>query len=179
VLKVPIFPLEYDQFMFRGNQIRATVLTIFLFAGVLIFHHIGGGEFQIQPSFAILFIASQIYFSMKPMPEFVGPNLALAILAAQAGGHFMVNAPTEQSNLKMGLSHLIASILTYQFAKHFDRATAAYERAISYLFPQIPCRLVLNLNVPFISFAQCSIREIVEFVRRVVQERAPPISQCA
>ena len=123
--------------MFRGNQIRATVLTIFLFAGVLIFHHVGGGGFQIQPTFAILFLASLLYFRVKPMQEFSGPDLALAILVIQAGGHFMVSAPTEHSNLKMGISHLLASILTYEFAKHFDRATAAYERILSYLYPQL------------------------------------------
>jgi hypothetical protein len=165
--------------MFRGNQIRATVLTIFLFAGVLIFHHIGGGGFQIQPSFAILFIASLLYFRLKPMQEFAGPDLAMAILVIQAGGHFMVSAPTEQSNLKMGISHLLASILTYEFAKHFDRATAVYERLISYLFPQLPSRIALNIQVPFVAVGQRSIREIAEFVRDAVRERAPPTFYCA
>ena len=165
--------------MFRGNQIRATVLTIFLFAGVLIFHHIGGGGFQIQPSFAILFFASLLYFRVKPMEEFAGPDLALAILVIQAGGHFMVSAPTEQSNLKMGISHLLASILTYEFAKHFDRATAAYEQLISYLFPQLPRRMALNIQVPFVAFGQRSIREIAEFARDAVRERAPPTFYCA
>lgn len=165
--------------MFRGNQIRATVLSIFLFAGVLIFHHIGGGGFHIQPSFVILFIASLLYFRLKPMQEFAGPDLALAILVIQAGGHFMVSAPNEQSNLKMGISHLLASILTYEFAKHFDRATAVYERLISYLFPQLPSLVTLEIEVAQVCVSQNSIREIAEFVRRVVRERAPPISFCA
>ncbi len=165
--------------MFRGYQIRATVLTIFLFEGVLVFHHIGGGGFQIQPSFAILLFASLLYFRVKPMEEFAGPDLALAILVIQAGGHFMVSAPTEQSNLKMGISHLLASILTYEFAKHFDRATASYEQLLSYLFPQLPSRMALDIEVPFVAVNQHSTREIAEFVRGVVRERAPPTFYCA
>jgi hypothetical protein len=165
--------------MFRGNQIRATVLTIFLFAGVLIFHHVGGGGFQIQPTFAILFLASLLYFRVKPMQEFTGPDLALAILVIQAGGHFMVSAPTEQSNLKMGISHLLASILTYEFAKHFDRATAAYERILSYLYPQLPSYLHLNIKVLFVAVNHRSTTEISEFVRRIIRERAPPTYYCA
>ena len=165
--------------MFRGDQVRATVLTTFLFAGVLIFHHIGGGGFQIQPTFALFFLASLLYFRVKPMQEFAGPDLALAILVIQAVGHFMVSAPTEQSNMNMGISHLLASILTYEFAKHFDRATAAYERILSYLFPQLPKHVALNINVQIVAFVQLSIREIAEFVRRVVRERAPPASFCA
>ena len=165
--------------MFRGNQIRATVLTIFLFAGVLIFHHVGGGGFQIQPTFAILFLASLLYFRVKPMQEFSGPDLALAILVIQAGGHFMVSAPTEQSNLKMGISHLFASILTYEFAKHFDRATAAYERILSYLYPQLPSHLHLNIKVLFVAVNHRSTTEISELVRRIIRERAPPTYYCA
>jgi hypothetical protein len=105
--------------------------------------------------------------------------LALAILVIQAVGHFMVSAQTEQSNMKMGISHLLASILTYEFAKHFDRATAAYERILSYLFPQLPKHVALNINVQIVAFVQLSIREIAEFVRSVVRERAPPACFCA
>lgn len=165
--------------MFRGNQIRAAVLTIFLFAGILIFHHLGGGEFQIQPSFAILFLVSLLYFRIKPMQEFAGPDLALAILFVQAGGHFMVSAPTEQSNLKMGTSHLLASILTYQFAKHFDRATATYEQLLSHLFPQLPKQVARNIEVPHVVIEDGSISEFAEFVRGVDRERAPPAFYCA
>ena len=179
VLKVPTFDGVYDHHMFRGNQIRATVLTIFLFVGVLIFHHIGGGEFQIRPSFAILFFASLVYFRAKPMQEFEGPNLALAILLIQSGGHFVVSAPTGQSNLKMGISHLVAAILTYEFAKHFDRATAAYEQLISYLVPLLPSRVVLDIEVRLVAVGQHSTTEITEFVRGFVRERAPPTFCCA
>ena len=165
--------------MFRGKQFRATVLTTFLFAGVLIFHHIGGGGFEIKPAFALCFIASLLFFNVKPLEEFDGPNLALAILGVQALGHFMVGAGHNQSDLKMGISHLTASFLTFELAKHFDEATAAYEKLLTYLFPKLPKRLSLSFTVPNLDIPPRFTGEIAEFIRLAIRERAPPTPCCA
>ena len=165
--------------MFRGKHTRSLVLTIFLFSGVLVFHHIGGGGFEFTPAFALLFIASILYFRVKPIEVFDGPDLALAILFFQGLGHFVVDSGQSQSNMKMGLSHLFASVLTYQFAKHFDRATSAYEKLIAYLFPELP--QVHALDISFNSFVppKYFARTSSDFIRRAIRERAPPAFSCA
>jgi hypothetical protein len=165
--------------MFRGKHTRSLVLTIFLFAGVLIFHHLGGGGFEFTPAFALLFLASILYFIVKPIEVFDGPDLALAILVFQGLGHFVVDSGQSQSNLKMGLSHLFASVLTYQFAKHFDRATSAYEKLLVYLFPGLPQVLALDLSLNSFVPPQDHLELRADFTRRAIRERAPPAFSCA
>ena len=165
--------------MFRGKHTRSLVLTIFLFSGVLVFHHIGGGGFEFTPAFALLFIASILYFRVKPIEVFDGPDLALAILFFQGFGHFVVDSGQSQSNMKMGLSHLFASVLTYQFAKHFDRATSAYEKLLNYLFPGLPQVLALDLSLNSFAAPKYYARTSVDFIRRAIRERAPPTFYCA
>ena len=158
---------------------RACILTIFLFAGVLIFHHLGGGGFEFTPAFALLFLASLMYFRVKPIDVFDGPDLALAILVFQGLGHFVVDSGQTQSNLKMGLSHLFASVITYQIAKHFDRATSAYEKLRAYLFPGLPKVLALDILLNSFALPQFFLENITVFIRRAIRERAPPTSSCA
>ena len=165
--------------MFRGKQLRATVLTTFLFAGVLLSHHIGGGGFEIKPAFALFFITSLLIFKVKPIEEFDGPNLAFVILMVQALGHFIVGSDQSQSDLKMGISHLSASILTYEFAKHFDQATAAYEKLLTCLFPKLPKCVSLNFKIPNLEISPKRTGEVTEFIRLAVRERAPPTLLCA
>jgi hypothetical protein len=165
--------------MFRGKHARSLVLTIFLFAGFLIFHHIGGGGFEFSPAFLTLFLASILYFRVKPIEVFDGPDLALAILFFQGLGHFVVDSRQTQSNLKMGLSHLIASVLTYPFAKHFDRATSAYEKLLACLFPSLPQVLALDLSLNRFVPTKYFARTGADFIRRAIRERAPPTFSCA
>ena len=165
--------------MFRGKHTRSLVLTIFLFAGVLIFHHIGGGGFEFTPAFTTLFLASILYFRVKPIEVFDGPDLALAILFFQGLGHFVVDSGQSQSNMKMALSHLISSVLTYQFAKHFDRATSAYEKLLAYLFPSLPQVLALDLSLNRFVPPQYHLETSTDFIRRAIRERAPPAFSCA
>ena len=165
--------------MFRGKHTRSLVLTIFLFAGVLIFHHIGGGGFEFTPAFATLFLASILYFRVKPIEVFDGPDLALAILFFQGLGHFVVDSGQSQSNMKMALSHLISSVLTYQFAKHFDRATSAYEKLLAYLFPGYPKVFTLGISLNSFVLPRYFLEISADFIRRAIQERAPPTFSCA
>jgi hypothetical protein len=165
--------------MFRGKHTRSLVLTIFLFSGVLVFHHIGGGGFEFTPAFALLFLASILYFRVKPIEVFDGPDLALAILVFQGLGHFVVDSGQTQSNLKMGLSHLFASVLTYQIAKHFDRATSAYEKLIAYLFPGLPQDLALDISLNSFLLPRYFLEASADFIRRAIRERAPPAFYCA
>jgi hypothetical protein len=165
--------------MFRGRHTRSLVLTIFLFSGLLIFHHLGGGGFEFTPAFATLFLASILYFRVKPIEVFDGPDLALAILFIQGLGHFVVDSGQSQSNMKMALSHLISSVLTYQFAKHFDRATSAYEKLLAYLFPSLPQVLALDLSLNRFVPPQYHLETSTDFIRRAIRERAPPAFSCA
>ena len=165
--------------MFRGRHTRSLVLTIFLFSGLLIFHHLGGGGFEFTPAFATLFLASILYFRVKPIEVFDGPDLALAILFFQGLGHFVVDSGQSQSNMKMALSHLISSVLTYQFAKHFDRATSAYEKLLAYLFPSLPQVLALDLSLNRFVPPQYHSETSTDFIRRAIRKRAPPAFSCA
>ena len=165
--------------MFRGRHTRSLVLTIFLFSGLLIFHHLGGGGFEFTPALALLFLASLLYFRVKPIEILDGPDLALAILFFQGLGHFVVDSGQSQSNMKMALSHLISSVLTYQFAKHFDRATSAYEKLLAYLFPSLPQVLALDLSLNRFVPPQYHLETSTDFIRRAIRERAPPTFSCA
>jgi hypothetical protein len=49
----------------------------------------------------LLFLASILYFRVKPIEVFDGPDLALAILVFQGLGHFVVDSGQSQSNMKM------------------------------------------------------------------------------
>jgi len=165
--------------MFKGKQIRAFTLTFFLFMGVLIFHHLGGGKFEFTPLIFPILIGSVIYFRIRPIEFFSGPDLALAIVLFQALGHFTISSGTHQNSVAMGFSHLIASFATYQLAKHFDTAADACDRLIQYLFPKFPTKLIFTVPKQITSFPLSKNQYVTNFVRDSLKERAPPTSACA
>jgi hypothetical protein len=165
--------------MFRGKHTRSLVLTIFLFAGVLIFHHLGGGGFEFTPAFALLFIASILYFRVKPIEVFYGPDLALAIVIFQSLGHFTISTESHQNSAAMALSHLIASFITYQLAKHFDIAADSCDRLIQSLFPKLPIKISFKVQTQRSLFSLSETEFVTNFVRDGLKERAPPIFSCA
>ena len=158
---------------------RACILTSFLFMGVLIFHHIGGGEIRFTPLVIPVLLSSIIYFRFKPIEIFDGPSLALAIVLFQALGHFTITSGAHQNNASMGISHIIASVLTYQFAKHFDAATDACDRLLAYLYPKAPILFLISIFFGNLrEFPRFKI-ELSNFLRDGLKERAPPVSYCA
>ena len=165
--------------MFKGKQIRAFTLTFFLFMGVLIFHHLGGGSFEFTPLIFPMLVGSVIYFRIRPIEFFSGPDLALAILLFQALGHFTISSGTHQNNVAMGFSHLIASFATYQLAKHFDTAADACDRLIQFLFPKLPAKFIFKLPKQRSLYPLSESKYVIDFVRDGLKERAPPIITCA
>lgn len=165
--------------MFKGKQIRAFTLTFFLFSGVLIFHHLGGGTVNFSPLIFPMLIGSVIYFRIRPIEFFSGPDLALAIVIFQALGHFTISTESHQNSVAMALSHLTASFITYQLAKHFDAAADACDRLIQYLFPKLPTKLIFTVPKQIYLFPLTKNEYVIDFVRDGLKERAPPTFLCA
>jgi hypothetical protein len=165
--------------MFRGKQLRAFTLTFFLFAGVLIFHHLGGGTVNFSPLIFPILIGSVIYFRIRPIEFFSGPDLALAIVIFQALGHFTISTESHQNSAAMALSHLIASFITYQLAKHFDIAADSCDRLIQFLFPKLPIKVSFKAQTQRLLFSLSETEFVTDFVRDGLKERAPPIFSCA
>lgn len=165
--------------MFKGKQIRALTLTFFLFTGVLVFHLLGGGSVEFSPFLLPILLVSVIYFTIRPLDFFSGPDLAVAIVIFQTFGHFVISSGTSQNQLAMGISHLVASYLTYQFAKFFDAAADSCNRLIQYLFPKLPIKVAIKRPEQITLFSPSDTEWLINFVRKEINERAPPKAICA
>ena len=79
----------------------------------------------------------------------------------------------------MALSHLVASFITYQLAKHFDIAADSCDRLIQFLFPKLPIKISFKVQTQRSLFSLSETEFVTDFVRDGLKERAPPIFSCA
>jgi len=92
------------------------VKGLFLGYSVVLAHAIGGATPEVSLTLLFAIVTSVV---MSHGKELAGPNFAFQLLLFQILGHFMM-ADSDNSSLRMQLSHIAAAVITYQILIRFD-----------------------------------------------------------
>lgn len=123
------------------SAIRSLTLNLVLFIGLVLSHHIGGGQASFSPFLIPVFAISFFVFWTKPVDHIRGPYLALLLVFIQGIGHLELASSAKVSTLQMTAAHLIGIVLSYFLAANFDRCLLGLFEILGSFFR--PATLVL------------------------------------
>jgi hypothetical protein len=160
--------------MLQSRHLRSLALTCSLFIGVLIFHHLGGGDIGFTPLLAPLLLGSLLFFSYKPLVAFEGPGLALVIVLFQGLGHFTVASGAMKSDTKMLISHIFAAGITYFLARRLDLVASAYDAIINAIVPLLTSWVLSAPQALNLLIGSSPVEQIKNEFKYLILGRAPP-----
>ena len=161
--------------MLSNRFYRSLVLNSFIFISVLLFHHLGGGSFSVNPAIIPLFVISILYFNTRPLKEFSGPGLAATLVVFQMLGHFVFHDSSAISAERMYSSHGIAVLLTYFISRHFEKISNALDALIKAVLPKVRFGVFNPKIEQFVLWIESQNRALETLVFSVLRDRAPPV----
>ena len=161
--------------MLQSRHLRSLALTCSLFIGVLIFHHLGGGDIGFTPLLAPLLLGSLLLFTYKPLVAFEGPTLALVIVIFQGLGHFTVASGAMKSDTKMLISHIFAAGFTYFLASRLDLLASAYDALVNAIVPSFSSWVLIAPQAHNVPIGVSPLDQIKNEFRYLILGRAPPV----